>query len=196
MLLLLLLLLGPAPPLPLPHRPAATAVPPPPASHAPRSCTKVEPGCVGFGNELQVAAGSAYLFHLSPQVGSASPPACLPAWQVWRVLPPLPCPAPPRPASTPLQMTGALVAVCSVLVVVAAVFGGFSRRAQRTYQDKLAASNEVAEESFKLARLIRYMTLSNVGRHARSPARVVGAVPAPHSVGQCRGPHWGVPVPG
>lgn len=53
------------------------------------------------------------------------------------------------------QMAGATAAVGAALVLVAGTYGAFTRRAQRIYQDALAASNGVAEEGFTLSRLVR-----------------------------------------
>ena len=53
------------------------------------------------------------------------------------------------------QMAGAAAGVGTALVAVAGSYGAFTRRAQRVYQDSLAASNGVAEEGFSLSRLVR-----------------------------------------
>lgn len=52
-------------------------------------------------------------------------------------------------------MTAAVGGVSLALVFVATVYGSFTRRTQRIYQDALATSNAVAEEGFSLSRLVR-----------------------------------------
>lgn len=53
------------------------------------------------------------------------------------------------------RITGATAGVGAALVLVAGVYGAFTRRAQRIYQDALASSTATAEEAFSLSRLVR-----------------------------------------
>ena len=79
-------------------------------------------------------------------------------------------PSRPRPAPNPAPrqigagvylwqlsppMAATTAGVATALTAVAVAYGAFTRRAQRTYQDALAASNSAAEEGFTLSRLVR-----------------------------------------
>lgn len=53
------------------------------------------------------------------------------------------------------QLATAVAGVTALLWIVALRYGNFSRQAQRTYQDALAETNQVAEEVFLLSRTVR-----------------------------------------
>ncbi|DBA70277.1 TPA: hypothetical protein ACH3X2_012175 [Trebouxia sp. C0005] len=53
------------------------------------------------------------------------------------------------------RLAAAVAGVTALLWIVALCYGNFSRKAQRTYQDALAETNQVAEEVFLLSRTVR-----------------------------------------